>query len=65
MEFVFSSWIIVALVLIVCIITCLVVFFKMNKTDVKLTDEFVKKQYEEMKQKEQNATSKNKEEMAQ
>ena len=58
MEFVFSSWLIVALVLIVFIATCLVVFFKMNKTDVKLTDAFVKKQYEEMKQKEQNATSK-------
>ena len=46
MEFVFSSWLIVALALVCCIAVCLIVFFKMNKTDAKLTDEFVKKQYD-------------------
>ena len=54
MEFVFTSWIIVALALMCCIVVCLSVFFKMNKTDAKLTDEFVKKQYEEIKQKEES-----------
>ena len=52
MEFVFSSWLIVALALVACIAVCLIIFFKMNKTDAKLTDEFVKKQYADIKQKE-------------
>ena len=47
MELLFSKWIIVAIALMCAICVCLVVFFIMNKKDAKLTDEFVKKQYEE------------------
>ena len=42
MEFVFSVWYIVAAVLVVGIIACLVVFFKMDKEDRVLVDEFIK-----------------------
>lgn len=59
MEFVFSSWLIVALALVCCIAVCLIVFFKMNKTDAKLTDEFVKKQYDDLKQKEETENKNN------
>ena len=47
MELLFSKWIIVAIALMCAICVCLVVFFVMNKKDTKLTDAFVKKQYEE------------------
>ena len=60
MEFVFSSWIIVAIALLCATCVCLGVFFVMNKKDAKLTDEFVKKQYaEKMKNAEEKKSENN------
>ena len=42
MEFVFSFWYIVAIVLVLGIVACLVLFFMMDKKDKVLIDNFVK-----------------------
>lgn len=44
MSFVFSIWYIVAAVLVVGIIACFITFFKMDKKDRNLIDEFIKAQ---------------------
>ncbi|MBQ9795679.1 MAG: hypothetical protein IJW36_01780 [Clostridia bacterium] len=44
MAFVFSFWYIIAILLVAGIAACLVVFFKMDKKDTILIDEFIKSQ---------------------
>lgn len=47
MIFVFSFWIIVALILAMGVAACLIVFFKMDKKDSVLIKEFVESQTQE------------------
>lgn len=44
MAFVFSVWYIIAILLVAGITACFVVFFKMDKKDRVLIDEFIKAQ---------------------
>ena len=41
MSFVFTSWYFVIIALVACIVACLLVFFRMDKTDRVLIKEFV------------------------
>lgn len=47
MIFVFSVWLIVALILAMGVAACLIVFFKMDKKDSVLIKEFVESQTQE------------------
>ena len=47
MSFVFSFWYIVMLLLVAGIVACLVVFFKMDKKDKVLIENFIKESTEE------------------
>lgn len=54
MSFVFSFWYIVMILLVAGIAACLVVFFKMDKKDRVLIDEFIKEAQKPAEQKEEN-----------
>lgn len=55
MAFVFSSWYIVMLLLVAGIAACLVVFFKMDKKDKVIIDQFVKDSAASQEEKEPEA----------
>ena len=50
MTFVFSVWFIIAAILLVGVVACMVVFFKMDKKDRQILDKFVKEQTEQANQ---------------
>lgn len=57
MSFVFSYWIIVAAVLLVGIVACFIIFFKMDRKDRVLIDEFIKAQQPEESTAEENVVT--------
>ena len=53
MEFVFTAWYFVMIALVAGIAACLVVFFKMDKKDRAMIEEFVKEAQEQAQQEQQ------------
>ena len=57
MEFVFTAWYFVILVLVLGIAACLVVFFMMDKKDKALINDFVKQSQEAVKEGEASSSA--------